>query len=85
MTIQDLIDRLEEERDMLGPDAEVRMLSQPNWPFEYSIAGVTIRSEVQRCGDADEEGPEDEEEDCVFLCEGTQLCYGPRDAWSACR
>jgi len=33
MTIRELIDLLEME----DPDAEVRLMTQPSWPFEWSI------------------------------------------------
>jgi hypothetical protein len=36
MTVQDLIDELE----CCDPEAEVRFLAQPSWPFEYTIAAV---------------------------------------------
>jgi hypothetical protein len=33
MTAQELIDELE----MLNPDTEIRLMSQPSWPFEYDL------------------------------------------------
>lgn len=36
MTVADLIAALERE----DPDAEVRLMSQPAWPFEYDIRGL---------------------------------------------
>ena len=38
MTIDELIARLEDYRDEIGGDAEVRLMTQQNWPFENSIA-----------------------------------------------
>jgi hypothetical protein len=36
VTVQELIDELEG----FDPEAEVRFLAQPAWPFEYTIAAV---------------------------------------------
>ena len=45
MTIQDLIDALQERIDEgHNPEAEVRVAHQPQWPFEYSIAGLSRHS-----------------------------------------
>jgi len=76
MTVGELITILE----TLDEDAEVRIASQPSWPFEYSVSGVTTKS---RCAN-DYEEPEDirdiEEspDDVVFIVEGQQLCYGSK-------
>jgi hypothetical protein len=90
MTVSELIDLLED----CDPDAEVLLMSQPSWPFEHTVAGVAIRSEI---GDEDEDGADDDAEDVeparadgmrandVFILEGTQLRYGSRDAWSGAR
>ena len=81
MTVGQLKDLLEGYED----DMEVRIASQPNWPFEYGIRGVVSRSEV------DEEDPDEEEdeerdpsapEDCLFIVEGRQLCYGNKNIWN---
>jgi hypothetical protein len=42
MTIGDLIQQLEEARDDLGGDPEVRIAYQPNWPLRAAVAYVTI-------------------------------------------
>ena len=78
MTVQDLIDRLIEYRDVLGGDTEVRTMQQPSWPFEYSIEGLVSTDEM-RSEDNDEDDSEAETK--VFILEGTQLCYGSRSAW----
>lgn len=80
MTVQDLIDRLIEYRDVLGGDTEVRTMQQPSWPFEYSIEGLVSTDEM-RPEDNDEDDSETETETKVFILEGTQLCYGSRSAW----
>lgn len=84
MTIDELIERLEETREELGGDAEVRLLMQPNWPFEYSLGGLTTQAEINRAAaeDREEEADDDEAEPIVFLLEGQQLGYGSKHAWS---
>lgn len=85
MKVSELIELLEEQ----DPDAEVLVMSQPNWPFELSLAGVTTREEMLRA-DRDEDGDGDEEpplergaaKNDVFLVEGEQLRYGSKTAWS---
>lgn len=67
MTVSDLISYLEE----FDGDMEVRIASQPNYPFEYELSGVW----------------EDENEDSqyagmVYLVEGTQIGYFTRKAWN---
>ena len=51
MKVSELIELLEEQ----DPDAEVLVMSQPNWPFELGLAGVTTREEMLRA-DRDEDG-----------------------------
>ncbi|NLS96669.1 MAG: hypothetical protein GXX96_31420 [Planctomycetaceae bacterium] len=43
MTVDELISRLEEYRDQLGGDSEVRLMTQQNWPFENRIFGLATR------------------------------------------
>jgi hypothetical protein len=50
----------------MDPEAEVRFASQPNYPFEYSIYGV-IETEI-------------EGETIVYLEEGNQIGYLPKEA-----
>ena len=40
MTIDELIERLEDYRDSLGGDTNVRLMTQQNWPFENEIVGL---------------------------------------------
>jgi len=84
MTIEELIARLEEYRDALGGDTEVRLMIQRNWPFEYDITGLASGEEINDCDcdwqDDDQDVPED---DIVFIVEGQQLRYGSQRAWEA--
>jgi hypothetical protein len=84
MTINELIERLEDYRDELGGDAEVRLMTQSNWPFENDIFGLASGAEINDEGDDDPNDDGDvEADDVVYICEGQQLCYGTKRAWQA--
>jgi len=87
MIISELIERLEEYRDIHGDDAEVRLMTQQNWPFENSIRGVCSDDEmagVLDCDDADDDDEDEEISGTVYIVEGEQLCYGRKAAWEVC-
>ena len=48
MTIQELIDQLEDMKEQVGEHAEVRYASQPSWPFENSIRDVYALTKDER-------------------------------------
>jgi hypothetical protein len=83
MTIDQLIERLEEYRDLIGGDAEVRLMTQQQWPFENTIVGVCSGEEIN--DEADEDDPEDdgdvEDDGVLYIVEGQQLGYGTKRAW----
>ncbi len=89
MKVKDLIELLEG----MDEDADVYLMGQPNYPFEHGIAGVCQRGDfagededddcearVDRWAASDDALPKND----VFLCEGSQLRYGNKDAWDAC-
>ena len=79
MTLNELIERLEEYRDLHGEDCEVRLMTQQNWPFENAIIGLVSGAEIN---DTDDEDDEDVDTDAVvYIVEGTQLKYGSKRAW----
>jgi hypothetical protein len=81
MTLNDLIERLEEYRDQLGEDAEVRLMTQQNWPFENTITGLASGEEIN---DTEDDDDDDVETDAVvYIVEGQQLGYGSKRAWEA--
>lgn len=83
MTIDELMARLEEYRDTLGGDTEVRLMTQSNWPFENSIFGLASGEEINdvvESEDAEDDG-DAETDQVVYICEGQQLCYGTKRAW----
>lgn len=78
MNIRELIDQLESFANEHGDDTEVRLASQPNWPFEFDISAVEAADLHMGSGDPDDE-PADESEATivVYLAEGSQLGYLP--------
>lgn len=85
MTIDELSERLEEYRDDIGGDAEVRLMTQSNWPFENDIFGLASGQEINDAADEDDandDGDVDADQ-VVYICEGQQLCYGTKRAWEA--
>ncbi|HEY6362265.1 MAG TPA: hypothetical protein VIX63_14225 [Vicinamibacterales bacterium] len=79
MTLNELIETLQDLAEDHGGDVEVRLAQQPRWPFEYSIGEVAVANAMD---DADED--DDEEEDAtddpdaaavVYIGEGRQLGY----------
>lgn len=79
MTVGELIEYLEQ----YDRDAQVLLMEQPGWPFEYSINGVVSREEIinQETDEDRAELGDGEEINDVFLLEGTQLRYGSKKAW----
>lgn len=80
MKVHELIALLEQYE----PDADVLIMSQPSWPFEYDIDGVVERREIMSEDDDDEidvSGRDGMPSD-VFILEGSQLRYGNKNAWN---
>lgn len=78
-SLRDLIDMLEEAAVELGDDAEVRLMTQHNWPFEYSIFGLARGEDINASEDDDDDDVEDD--NVLYIVEGTQLGYGSKRAW----
>lgn len=86
MTLNDLIERLQEIADDLGEEAdevEVRLAVQPRWAFEHTIAGIALSSDLRRGDDEEEAG--EESTPIVYLAEGEQIGYAPPGIWEAAR
>ena len=81
MTIDELIQRLEDYRDEIGGDAEVRLMTQQNWPFENTIFGLASGEEINADPDEDEDDDDVEADQVLYICEGQQLGYGSKRAW----
>lgn len=86
MTIDQLIERLEEYRDLIGGDAEVRLMTQQNWPFENTVYGLVSGAEINESEDDEEDEGESDDDDVeqdavLYIVEGQQLGYGSKRAW----
>lgn len=84
--LNDLIEILEELREELGGEAEVRLMCQPSWPFEYSIGSITTGAEINQeeqdeCEDEDRDDEDVSDDKVIYLVEGSQLGYGSKRAW----
>ena len=83
MKVKELMEILEEQ----DPDADVLIMGQESWPFENSIHGVTVRSEIEESDDDDDDEtpaarrPDGRAANDVFIVEGRQLRYGSKTAW----
>jgi len=75
MKVRALIAVLQE----MDPNADVFIMSQPQWPFEYAVAGVAVR------GDFAEDDEATLPSHDVFILEGSQERYGSKEAWAARR
>ena len=79
MTIDELIERLEDYRETLGGDTNVRLMTQQNWPFENEIVGLASGEEINERDDGEDEDVDDDR--VVFIVEGQQRGYGSKRAW----
>lgn len=92
MRLIDLIEALQEElASMSGPEqeaAEVRIMSQPSWPFENAIAGVVAEEDLyeededdEDCGAGGYTPCDDPGHRVIYIAEGRQIGYGTKAAW----
>ncbi len=93
MKVHELIEILQD----MDPEADIWVMSQQNYPFEHSIAGVCQRGDWAEEDDTDEAGESWTRGDRwsasesqlpandVFIVEGGQVRYGAKAAWDAAR
>ena len=79
MNLDTLIEILSDYREEFGGDAEVRLMTQQNWPFENRICGVTSGRDMNEPDDDDAQDVADDS--TVYIVEGGQICYGSKRAW----
>jgi len=80
MRIAELIEQLEDLRQDLGDDVEVRLAFQPSWPFEHSIGEIVASDPADVDEDEDEDDTtraarDDDHVPVVYIGEGRQLGY----------
>ncbi len=88
MTLDTLIEILSDYREEFGGAAEVRLMTQQNWPFENRICGVTSGRDMNEANDDEETGDDDQDvaqDNTVYIVEGGQICYGSKRAWESYR
>lgn len=81
MTLDTLIEILNDYREEFGGDTEVRLMTQQNWPFENRICGVTSGRDMNEPGDDDDDDQEVADDNTIYIVEGSQICYGSKRAW----
>lgn len=89
MTLDQLIEDLEDAREDLGGDAEIRIAFQPNWPIRTTLRYVTVprtRDADDLYGEGERAAGQDEDGGFCWLAagEGTpdgESPYAPRWAW----
>ncbi len=90
MKLSELIARLNEYAEDLGGDAEVRLMTQQNWPFENKLLGLCSGAEIndaEYCESDEDDSTDDgdvSDESVLYLVEGGQICYGSKRAWEIC-
>jgi hypothetical protein len=67
MTVNDLIERLQEVAEEGMGDAEIRLAFQPSWPLQFTVGGIAI---PDTDSDAPDEGPVDTTP-VVYITEGS--------------
>jgi hypothetical protein len=80
MMLSELIETLQEIYENKG-DAEVRLATQENWPFENRIQNVVDGAEIG-AEEPDEEDADGAYADYVYIVEGRQLGYFTKAAWN---
>ena len=69
MTVQELLEILEEMVENGAGHYEVKLLMQPNYPFIYTVGAVGVREIEDEFGDF-------QEDEVLYLTEGVQESYG---------
>lgn len=78
MKVSELIALLED----CNPEAEVVLMTQPNYPLEHELGGVTTRGDLFGDDDLEEDiALASQDPDTVILVEGASRGYGQQEAW----
>jgi len=81
MTLNELIELLDDYRMELGGETQVQLMTQPHYPLTSRLRGLCSSGEI------DPENDQGDDEGCVllYLLEGEQLGYGDERAWGVAR
>jgi hypothetical protein len=88
MTIDQMIEYLQEYKEELGPDTEVRMMVQQTWPMDFKIQNLISSDQIH--GRRIQEEAEFEEvlmesepptDKVLYIVEGDRVGYGTKAAW----
>lgn len=86
MTIDDLINELEQARDTLGGDAEVRVAYQRNYPLRGTVDAVTYADTDDPYAEGQRAAGQDKDASRVWIAVGSapydENPYGPAWAWT---
>lgn len=75
MNITDLIEQLQEIHENYG-DIEVRLATQPNWPFADEVAGVAVDDPSENINGFEEEDEEPRDGEVIaYIGQGSQIEY----------
>ena len=88
MTLNELIERLQEAAEDGFGESEVRLAFQPRWPLQFEVAGVSTPNDASRSkGEPDEEP--DDVASVIYIVEGNHphddSPYAPSWAFAAAR
>ena len=88
MTLNELIERLQEAAEDGFGESEVRLAFQPKWPLQFEIGGVATPDDESRGGGEPDEEPDDASK-VVYIVEGSHphddSPYAPGWAFAAAR
>ena len=80
MTVKELMELLEEQ----DPEAEVRLMEQPNWPFEYSLGNRIYDPSDRPCSECnlDRDDPVHDPSNLAFDYHSFEGFRPVQDSWS---
>lgn len=88
MTIDELIEKLQELKFELNGDTEILLMTQERRPLTHDIHGIVSGEEINKYWEEEEGNKEKEEEESInnntlYIIQGDDVGYGSKDAWDA--
>jgi hypothetical protein len=87
MTVNKMIECLQQAAESGYGDCEVRLAFQPHWPLQFTVAGITTPDDEADSREPDEDG-DDELQQAVYIVEGrcpSASPYAPKWVFEAAR